>query len=61
LWIAVQFESDKKCKAVVDHCIEEGVLSDWFLFSPNCLRISPPLSITTLQIERASQIILQAV
>jgi acetylornithine/N-succinyldiaminopimelate aminotransferase len=61
LWMAVEFDSAEKCKAVIDHCIEHGVLTDWFLFASNCLRISPPLTISNQQIEEASSIILQAV
>lgn len=61
LWLALEFNSVEKCKIVVDHCIEQGLLADWFLFAPHCLRISPPLSISIKQIEKASKIILQAV
>ena len=61
LWLAVAFSSAEKCKAVVDECIAQGVLTDWFLFAPDCLRISPPLTITNLEIKRASEIILQTV
>lgn len=61
LWLALEFNSVEKCKIVVDHCIEQGLLADWFLFAPHCLRVSPPLSISIKQIEKASKIILQAV
>lgn len=36
------------------------VLTDWFLFAPNCLRISPPLIITDEQIKRACQVIIDS-
>jgi acetylornithine/succinyldiaminopimelate/putrescine aminotransferase len=60
LWMAVNFESQKQCKKVIDHCIDEGVLSDWFLFAPDCLRISPPLTIDNQQIITAAKVILKA-
>ena len=60
LWIAVEFEDFEFCKKVIDHCIEHGVLTDWFLFAPNCLRISPPLTITEEQIKRSCEVILKA-
>src|SRR6476661_7386740 len=44
LWIAVEFESFEKCKKIIDTCIEHGLITDWFLFASNCLRISPPLT-----------------
>lgn len=61
LWMAVEFESFDVCKRVIDACIENGVITDWFLFAANCLRISPPLTITEEQIERAAAVILQAI
>ena len=61
LWMAVEFESFEACKKVIDSCIQNGVISDWFLFAANCLRISPPLMITESQIRQACQIILKAI
>lgn len=61
LWMAVEFDSFETCKRIIDKSIESGVLTDWFLFASNCLRISPPLTITEQQIERASQIILKSI
>ena len=60
LWMAVEFESFDQCKKIIDACIENGVLTDWFLFAANCLRISPPLVISEEEIRRACQIILSA-
>jgi len=57
LWIAVEFDSFKTCKQVIDRCIEGGLITDWFLFGSNCLRISPPLIISEEQIEKACHVI----
>lgn len=57
LWIAIEFNNFELCKRVVDHCINQGVLTDWFLFASNCLRISPPLSISGEEIRKACDII----
>jgi acetylornithine/N-succinyldiaminopimelate aminotransferase len=61
LWLAVEFDSFETCKRVIDHCIENGLVTDWFLFAPHCLRLSPPLTITEAEIEHACEIILQSV
>jgi 4-aminobutyrate aminotransferase-like enzyme len=46
---------------IIDHCIVNGVLTDWFLFASNCLRISPPLIISEEQIEKACEMLLKGI
>lgn len=60
LWLALEFDSFERNKLVIDHCIRSGVLTDWFLFAPHCLRISPPLMIGEEQIRTACSVILEA-
>lgn len=58
LWMAVEFDSFETNKKLIDKCIENGVLTDWFLFAANCLRISPPLMISEEEIKEACEVIL---
>lgn len=60
LMMAVELESFPVNKQVIDHCIGKGLLTDWFLFAPECLRIAPPLIITPEQIKESCDIILEA-
>lgn len=60
LWLAIEFVSFEKNKMVIDYCISNGILTDWFLFAPHCMRISPPLIITDEQIKESCKVILQA-
>lgn len=60
LMMAVEFESFAVNKKVIDRCIEKGLLTDWFLFAPECLRIAPPLIISEEEIRKACDIILEA-
>lgn len=60
LWMAVEFYSFEINKKIIDACIAQGVVTDWFLFAPNCLRISPPLIISEEQIRRACGLIAQS-
>jgi len=53
LLIAVEFESFEFNKQVIDRCIQKGLLTDWFLFAPACLRMAPPLIITEEEIRTA--------
>jgi len=61
LWLAVEFDSFQANKKVIDACIRNGVVVDWFLFASNCLRISPPLIIEEKQIEKACNEIANAI
>jgi len=60
LWMAVEFDSFETNKQIIDKCIAAGVLTDWFLFASDCLRISPPLIISEEQIKKACEVIVKA-
>ena len=61
LMMALEFDSFERNKAVIDRCIERGVLTDWFLFAPHCMRIAPPLIISEVEIRMACQTILESI
>jgi len=61
LWLALEFDSFETNRKIIDHCIRNGVLTDWFLFASNCLRISPPLVISKEQIETACAVLLKGI
>ncbi len=61
LLIAIEFENFESNKKIIDVCIANGVLTDWFLFAPNCMRIAPPLVISKDEIRRCCEIILESI
>jgi len=61
LWMGVEFDSFETNKKIIDACITLGVMTDWFLFAPKCLRISPPLIVSEKQITEACNKILNAI
>jgi acetylornithine/succinyldiaminopimelate/putrescine aminotransferase len=61
LWMALEFDSFETNKKIIDSCIVSGVMTDWFLFASNCLRISPPLIVSENQITEACNKILDAI
>jgi acetylornithine/succinyldiaminopimelate/putrescine aminotransferase len=61
LLIAVEFESYDVLKPVIDRAIQKGVITDWFLFCNNSMRIAPPLIITKDQIKEVCKLILEAI
>jgi len=60
LMMAAAFDSFDVLKPVIDRAIELGVVTDWFLYCDNAMRIAPPLIISKEEIEEASSIVLQA-
>lgn len=61
LMMAVKFDSFDTLKPIIDRAIANGVVTDWFLFCDDAMRIAPPLIITHSEIEKACNIILQAI
>lgn len=59
LMLALEFEDFETNKAIIDACIEDGIISDWFLHCSNSMRIAPPLIITKAEIEEACEVILK--
>ncbi len=61
LWLAVELESFDVLIQVINECLRNGLLTDWFLFNNRSLRIAPPLIITEREIICACHIILKAI
>ncbi|GHB28837.1 aspartate aminotransferase family protein [Mongoliitalea lutea] len=61
LMMAIEFESFEVLKPIIDRAIGMGVITDWFLFCDDSMRIAPPLVITEEEIREACAIILQAI
>lgn len=58
LWMAVELESFEAVQAAIRYCLQQGLVTDWFLFNNRALRIAPPLIITEEQVRRACGVIL---
>jgi len=61
LMLAIELDNFDLNKKIIDRCIENGIITDWFLHCSNSMRIAPPLIITPTQIEKACEVILEAV
>ncbi|WP_316745853.1 aspartate aminotransferase family protein [Pedobacter gandavensis] len=61
LMMAIEFENFEINKKIIDACIADGVISDWFLHCSNSMRVAPPLIITEAEIEYACEVILRNV
>jgi acetylornithine/succinyldiaminopimelate/putrescine aminotransferase len=61
LLLAAVFESDAIASAVMAECMQRGLITDWFLFAPHCLRIAPPLTIKEEELQEAMICFMDAV
>ena len=58
LMLAVHFENAAINKRVIEKCIQNGLMVDWFLFCDSAMRIAPPLIISETEIKKVCEIIL---
>jgi acetylornithine/succinyldiaminopimelate/putrescine aminotransferase len=59
--IALGFDHFDINKKIIDQCIKDGLITDWFLFNSASMRICPPLIITEEEINYACDIIKNAI
>ena len=60
LLMAVYLDSFEQLWKVIQECLHQGLITDWFLFANNCMRIAPPLIISEEEIRASCAIILSA-
>ncbi|RKR82322.1 acetylornithine/succinyldiaminopimelate/putrescine aminotransferase [Mucilaginibacter gracilis] len=60
LIMAIELKNFEFNKKVIDRCIENGVITDWFLHCTNSMRLAPPLIITHDELTMACNVILEA-
>ena len=50
LWMSLQFKSADIAKKIAATCVKNGIITDWFLFAEDRIRIAPPLCINEDQL-----------
>ena len=61
LWMSLQFASPELNQQIVHQCVKNGLITDWFLFAPDRLRIAPPLITSMEELDSICKIILQSI
>ena len=59
LLMAIEFADFATNKSIIDRCLERGIITDWFLFAPHCMRLAPPLIISEEKIRQSCEVILE--
>ncbi len=58
--MALYLDNFDNLQKVIRACLDNGLITDWFLFANNCMRIAPPLIITEEEIKVSCAIIQNA-
>lgn len=61
LMLSVEFENEETNLKIINRCIENGLIVDWFLFNSYSMRITPPLTISFEEIQEACQLIIKSI
>ena len=61
LWMSLQFASNELNQTIVHQCVQNGLITDWFLFAPDRMRIALPLIITDEEIKEVCDTILKSI
>jgi acetylornithine/N-succinyldiaminopimelate aminotransferase len=61
LLLALELDNFDLNKKIIDRCIANGVITDWFLHCSNSMRLAPPLIITEAEIIQACEVIIEAI
>ncbi len=61
IWMSLQFESAALTKKIAAACVQNGIITDWFLFAEDCIRIAPPLCITLEELKEAVEKIIASI
>lgn len=59
--LSLDFEDTDLNFKIIDACVKNGLIVDWFLFNSHSMRIAPPLIITEEEIKIACAIILKSI
>jgi acetylornithine/N-succinyldiaminopimelate aminotransferase len=60
LLMALEFDVPEAARRFVTRCFERGLILNWTLHRDTVVRLAPPLTITTDEIEQANAIISEA-
>jgi acetylornithine/succinyldiaminopimelate/putrescine aminotransferase len=61
LLMAVQVGEFSLLRKIIAECVANGVITDWFLFNDQSLRIAPPLTISEGEIRMACEVVVAAI
>jgi acetylornithine/succinyldiaminopimelate/putrescine aminotransferase len=59
LLIAIDLGDEELVKKVISEALKKGIMTDWFLFNPESIRIAPPLTISEEEIHYSVKLLIE--
>ncbi len=59
--LSIDFEDTDLNFKIIETCVKNGLIVDWFLFNSHAMRIAPPLVITEEEIKTACALIIKSI
>ena len=60
LWAAIELDDFETTQQAAKQCVANGLITDWFLFAQNCLRIAPPICTSENELITICQIVIKS-
>ncbi len=60
LMMRIELADFDQVQTAIKTCLDNGLITDWFLYRTSALRIAPPLTISDQELDRAIKILLKA-
>lgn len=57
---AIQLHSTEAVRRTITKGLEKGLIMDWFLFAPDCIRLAPPLIIQAHELEKGIHLLIES-
>lgn len=60
-WMSLQFASAQLNQQIIHRCVANGLITDWFIFAADRLRIAPPLCISDAALQESCELIIKSI
>jgi len=59
--MSLQFASPQLNQQIIHRCVANGLITDWFIFATDRLRIAPPLCISEVALQESCEVIIKSI
>ena len=59
--MSLQFATSELNQQIIHRCVANGLITDWFIFAADRLRIAPPLCISEAALQESCVVIIKSI